>query len=219
LESIFGHPAGVLITSMNRTRKHVLPATALLWAVSSLPGVAAERVCYETVSGQLVCRNRLPLAARIALGITSSVIFFLAIMLLIYVGRSRTESRVYNVEAAQMHGPPPIAVPDYSNEAEYHTPSAYYVPPRSPAYPARAVPHYGNQPQTAPVHGRPSYMPQTAPTKKVTFAEPDYDSDSDRTLATPPGANAGIAPPKTAFVSGRFPRPLYTGTGREPPPF
>ncbi|KAF9005162.1 hypothetical protein BDQ17DRAFT_380699 [Cyathus striatus] len=101
---------------MNRTRKHVLPAITLLWAVSSLPGVAAERVCYETIGGTMVCRNRLPLAARIALGITSSVIFFLAIMLLICVGRSRTQSQVYNVEAAQMRGPPPIVVPDYSNE-------------------------------------------------------------------------------------------------------
>jgi len=209
---------------MNRTRKHVLPAITLLWAVSSLPGVAAERVCYETIGGTMVCRNRLPLAARIALGITSSVIFFLAIMLLICVGRSRTQSQVYNVEAAQMRGPPPIVVPDYSNEGEYRTPSAYYVPPRSPAYPARAVPHYGNQPQTAPVYGRSSYVPHTAPTKKVTFADPESDSESDRTVAdrtlpAPPGANTGIAAPQTAFVSGRFPRPLYTGTGREPPPF
>jgi hypothetical protein len=191
-----------------------------------LPRVAAERVCYETITGTVVCRNRLSLTARIALGITSSFIFFLVIMLLICVARSRTQSREYNVEAGQMRGPPPIIVPDYAheNEAEYVAPSAYYAPPQSPAYPARAVPHYGNQPQTAPVYGRSSYMPQTAPTKKVTFADPDTDYESDKSVGdgtspTPPRQNAGIAPPQTAFVSGRFPRPLYTGTGREPPPF
>ncbi|TFK38370.1 hypothetical protein BDQ12DRAFT_666106 [Crucibulum laeve] len=187
-------------------------------------------------NGPLICRNRLPLKARIALGVTACAILFLVITLMLCVSRNRSSARAaaaateYNVEAAQMQGPPALIATHYNPTSGpagvYRTSAGVYAtsagvqasnPGTVPgvAYPARAqvYSHYGSQPQTdayySQLYGQPT-QPRTAPASKVSFQQGEQAYSFG-------GYEPGMAPapPRTAYVSSGFPRPLYTGTGKD----
>uniref|UniRef100_A0A8H8CGX9 Uncharacterized protein n=1 Tax=Psilocybe cubensis TaxID=181762 RepID=A0A8H8CGX9_PSICU len=123
--------------------------------------------------------------------------------------RSEASEREYNVEASQVDGPPTIIATEYNptsgpsrvysgNKSPYSGGADGRMSPQppmsGPMYPATAQ-HYSNY--------KPHSINQnhTAPHSQVTF--PDAYPFT--------GYSNSMGPPKTAFVSGGFPRPLLAG--------
>jgi hypothetical protein len=143
------------------------------------------------------------------------LILILLCVLVVFIIRNRraaaASEKEYNVEASQMAGPPTIIATQYN--------------PRlgpSPVYSA------GDQPNTAHIIGDLSPQPQmsgpsfpatvhhnknddsqkhfhqTAPANQVSFPDQSYPFTGYSSQTVP-------SMPKTAFVSGGFPRPLLAG--------
>ncbi|KAF8631648.1 hypothetical protein AX17_005050 [Amanita inopinata Kibby_2008] len=114
---------------------------ALVWTSASIPVASAEQVCYHTFNG-LVCKDRLPLSARVAIWAICVAVLFLIIITAIYVHRrraSRERDAIATVEASQVDGPPPT--PFGSSFVQVQGPPvAYPFAPYGPRT-AGAVPH------------------------------------------------------------------------------
>jgi len=195
----------------------VLGAVGLL-GLSTVPGVSAALswdVCTKNEEGVKTCRRRVPRGARIATAVVMLLILILLCVLVVFIIRNRraaaASEKEYNVEASQMAGPPTIIATQYN--------------PRlgpSPVYSA------GDQPNTAHIIGDLSPQPQmsgpsfpatvhhnknddsqkhfhqTAPANQVSFPDQSYPFTGHSSQTVP-------SMPKTAFVSGGFPRPLLAG--------
>jgi hypothetical protein len=192
----------------------VLGAVGLL-GLSTVPGVSAALswdVCTKNEEGTKVCRRRVPRGARIATAVVMLLILILLCVLVAFILRSRraaaASEKEYNVEASQMDGPPTIIATQYNPRSG-----------PSPVYSAGGQPHVigdlSPQPQMsgptfpATVHRNKNddsqkHFHQTAPPYQESFQDQsnpfaDYSSQTVPTV------------PKTAFVSGGFPRPLLAG--------
>jgi len=198
----------------------VLGAVGLL-GLSTVPGVSAALswdVCTKDENGEKVCRRRVPRGARIATAVVMLLILILLCALAVCIIRNRraaaASEKEYNVEASQMDGPPTIIATEYNPRlgpspvySAGGQPNTHVIgnlspqPPTpqmsGPSFPA-TVHHYNNSDDSQ------KHFHQTAPAHQVSFQDQSYPF---------PGYSSQTAPtmPKTAFVSGGFPRPLLAG--------
>jgi hypothetical protein len=183
-----------------------------IWFASSLPQAAALKweVCTTNEAGARVCRARLPKSAQIAIGVCSLGVVLILIVLVICILRNRRKAAVdeqeYNVEASQVQGPPTIIA------TEYHPTSG---PAGVISGGGRMSPDMNQTSATAPSFPVPMYHPSgsqhnhTAPVSQAAFSDqhgyPFTGMGSQDSPHQVPNA------PKTAFVTGGFPRPLLAG--------
>jgi len=182
-----------------------------LLAFSYLPTATAGPLswvsCSKDAQGQEVCKDKVARGTRIAMALACFFVLVLLATLTVCIVRNRRASaaseKEYNVEASQVDGPPTIIATSYDPTSG---PSPVYSakmngnhegrlspqPMTGPMYPATA---YNNNPYYA------SQQTYTAPVSQVTFPNQPY----------PFSPGIGPPAPKTAFVSGGFPRPLLAG--------
>lgn len=192
----------------------VLGAVGLL-GLSTVPGVSAALswdVCRTNEEGKKVCQRRLPRGARIATAVVMLLILISLGVLVVFILRNRraaaASEKEYNVEASQMDGPPTIIATQYNPRSG-----------PSPVYSAGGQPHVigdlSPQPQMsgpsfpATVHHNKNddsqkHFHQTAPPYQESFQAQSYPFTGHSSQTAP-------TVPKTAFVSGGFPRPLLAG--------
>jgi len=191
-----------------------------LWGFSHVPIAAAawDVVCTTSTSGEVVCRDRFPFTARLAIWGVGAALVLMALSIFLCVRRQRARSAAaaseYNVEANQVQGPPTIIATSYDPASGGA--SGVYEGPNDkpemtgPAYPvaAQVNQNFLGQPQSAPLYpgGPPGYrsQPQTAPANRAAFADQGYPFSG----YSPGGPNYQ---PRTAYVTGGFPRPLLAG--------
>ncbi|KAF9483684.1 hypothetical protein BDN70DRAFT_873529 [Pholiota conissans] len=200
----------------------------VLTLVSNMPTANAAlswNVCTKDENGKTICKSRIPRGARIAIAVVS---IFAIILLFISVGciirnrrRAAAEEKEYNVEASQVQGPPTIIAteynpgsgpsPVYSAGGGYETAQQFDIGHLSPspqmsgpAFPASTRQFNNSKDYYKGNLSVPSMaQSNTAPVSQVTFPEPyPFGGYSPRN---------GPTPPKTAFVSHGFPRPLLAG--------
>jgi len=181
-----------------------------LLALSCLPTATAGPLswvsCTKDAQGQETCKDKVARGTRIAMALACFFVLVLLATLSVCIVRNRRASaaseKEYNVEASQVEGPPTIIAtsydptsgpsPVYSENMNGHQEGRLNPQMTGPMYPAMA---YGNNPYYA------SNQTYTAPVSQVTFPNQPY----------PFSPGVGPAPPKTAFVSSGFPRPLLAG--------
>ncbi|KAF4622116.1 hypothetical protein D9613_009301 [Agrocybe pediades] len=187
----------------------------LLLAFSRLPTAAAAlswTVCTKDESGKETCKDRVSRGAKISMALACLAVLVLLLTLVVCIVRHRraaaASEKEYNVEASQVEGPPTIIATEYNPTSG---PSGVYSASRSghvdgrfspnpaqmsgPMMPATVYhqhwhPHSSNQVQN-----------QTAPVTQSSFPNQPY----------PFTGYSSENAPKTAFVSGGFPRPLLAG--------
>jgi len=188
-----------------------LAASAFLvsYAFSTAPTAFAEfswDVCTTDANGGTVCKRRIPRSARLAIAVCCLLVLLLLLSLVICIfvrRRNRaTAEQEYNVEANQVEGPPTIIATEY--DAASGPSRVYSAGPKSA--------ENGNDTEmsmkgpTMPVaayQGDERPPTYTAPAQRTTFAEQSYPFAYDTRNAS--------NPPKTAFVTNGFPRPLLMG--------
>jgi len=182
-----------------------------LWAASSLPTAFAAMswdICTKDETGGTKCTRRIARSARLAIAICCFLVLFLLLGLVIYIIVKRRRSQgeqEYNVEAAQMEGPPTIIATEYNPTSG---PSGIYS--GGPNGQNKDSFTEREMTQAAVSHPLPAYQSErpptyTAPVSQITFS----GSDQPYPFAYDP--RNGSEPPKTAFVSNGFPRPLLAG--------
>lgn len=196
----------------------VLGAVGLL-GLSTVPGVSAALswdVCAKNAQGVIECHRRIPRSARVATAVVMLLVLILLCVLVVFIIRNRraaaAEEKEYNVEASQMDGPPTIIATEYNPRlgpspvySASGQPNTTHVignlspqPPTpqmsGPSFPA-TVHHYNNN-----TDSQKNYH-QTAPPYQASFPDQPY----------PFTPQMGPTVPKSAFVSGGFPRPLLAG--------
>lgn len=175
-----------------------------IWIFSSIPTVAAGlswQVCTKNEEGKTTCRSRISKAARITIGIGCLLVLLLIVALVFCVicnrRRAKASEEEYNVEASQVDGPPTIV------DTAYHPksgPSVEYTGGRGspemsgPAHPVTAQTHYGDQGRTF-----------SAPMSQANFPDQGYPFKGY-------SPHKGPSAPKTAYLTGGFPRPLLAGS-------
>jgi len=182
-----------------------------LLAFSHLPTATAALswvVCSKDEEGKETCNDRVPRGARIAMAIVCLFVLILLATLSVCIVRNRrssAEEQEYNVEASQVQGPPTIIATAYDPSLG---PSPVYSAKKDgnpDAHPGMSGPMY---PATVHQYNNNSYLTSqpnhTAPISQVSFQNQSYPFT---------GYSPGMGPsaPKTAFVSGGFPRPLLAG--------
>jgi hypothetical protein len=179
-----------------------------IWFASSLPQTAAleEEVCTTNRAGVKFCRARLPKSAQIAIVVVLLILIVLVICIHRYRRKAAVDEQEYNVEASQVQGPPTIIA------TEYHPTSG---PAGVISGGGRMSPDMRQTSATAPSFPVPMYDPSgsqhnhTAPVSQAVFSDqggyPFTGMGSQDSPHQVPNA------PKTAFVTGGFPRPLLAG--------
>jgi hypothetical protein len=178
-----------------------------LWAASALPTAFAAiswDTCTTDATGGKICTRRIPRSARLAIAVCCLMVLLLLLGLVIYiiVKRRRAQGdQEYNVEAAQVEGPPTIIATEYNPTSG---PSRIY----SAGPNGHETGNKDQQAVTGPTHPESAYQSErpptyTAPASRVMFADQSYPFAYD--------ARNTSEPPKTAFVSNGFPRPLLAG--------
>jgi len=195
----------------------------LLTLASNVPGANAllsGSACTKDLSGKTHCK--VSKGAKIAIGVVCLLVLLLLLSIVGCIIRGRRRAAAseaeYNIEASQMEGPPTIIATEYSPRLG---PSPVYSGgPRTvqfdighlspspqtggPAFPSAAHQYnnshayYENQlpvPEMA--------QTRTAPVTQAAFAEQAHPFEGY--------SSRGVAPPKTAFMTHGFPRPLLTG--------
>jgi len=201
-----------------------------LLSLSTVPGVSAALswdICTENAEGVKECRRRIPRSARIAIAIVMLLVLLLLLVLVVCIIRNRraaaASEKEYNMEASQMQGPPTIIATEYNRHSgpspvystDGHPKSAQFaigsgrLSPQPPS--AQAPPQMSGPSFPATVHHNNNYnesqkyFNQTAPVHQVSFPDQPYPFTGYSSSQMAP------SPPKTAFVSGGFPRPLLAG--------
>jgi len=178
------------------------------WAASSLPTAFASMswdVCTKDETGGRKCTRRIPRSARLAIAICCFLVLLLLLGLVIHIiiKRRRSEGdQEYNVEAGQMEGPPTLIA------TQYHPTSGPSVVYNSGSNGQGNKDHFTERELTAVPLPAPAYRSErpptyTAPVSQVAFSDRPYPFAYD--------PKNGSEPPKTAFVSNGFPRPLLAG--------
>jgi len=179
------------------------------YAFSAAPtafGQLSWDVCTTDENGGTVCKRRIPRSARLAIAVCCLfvLLLLLSLVICIFVRRRKQAAaeQEYNVEANQVEGPPTIIATEY--DATSGPTRVYSAGPKS----AENVDHteMSMKGPTMPVAAYQGERPPTytAPAQQATFAEQGYPFAYD----TRNSSN----PPKTAFVTNGFPRPLLAGT-------
>ncbi|KAF9039179.1 hypothetical protein BJ165DRAFT_1531280 [Panaeolus papilionaceus] len=176
--------------------------------ISALPQASALKweICKTNDAGVEVCRSGLPHSARYAIVAASFGVLLILIILIICIVKNRQKAAddalEYNVEASQVHGPPTIIATEYHPQIGptglitvggriVRSPDMKQLNDPSPTFP---VPVYypGESPQNHSAPAMPARFAGHAVTRSGSH-------DSSRQV------------PKTAFVTGGFPRPLLVG--------
>jgi len=176
------------------------------WTVSLLPTAFAAMswdVCTSDETGGKKCTRRIPRSARLAIAVCCFLVLGLLLVLVSYIITKRYRSQgdqEYNVEAAQVEGPPTIIGTQYNPASG---PSGVYT---SGPNGDGNKDHFTEREMDAVTHPLPAYQFEraptyTAPVSQVTFSDQPY----------PFASRNGSEPPKTAFVSNGFPRPMLAG--------
>jgi len=187
-------------------------ALAFLWGMGAIPGVvAADQYCYTTFDGFWTCTKRLSLGARIAICIVLSMILSLCLCLCMRNRRARNQeaiAAVYQIEASQIHGPPPstyVTSFDSRSPAGYPLPSAYLHSPHNPPSSFPKTPDgYPHTPDADRLSARP-----TLPTPSARSARVRFEPTTERYQ----GSFSTKQPPQTAPVN-----PAYNSPGAYPFP-
>jgi hypothetical protein len=122
-----------------------------LLAFSSLPLASAAKVCEKDAqSGEDVCRETLPVEAKVAIAVVSVMIVFLMLVLFLFIRRNRKAAaeadKDYAVEASQVTGPPTVLAATYTPETGHSLSRMYGIGTagsdegRTPALPPNAMP-------------------------------------------------------------------------------
>jgi len=176
-----------------------------LWAVSSLPTAFAAMswdICTTDATGGTKCTRRIPRSARLAVAVCCFLVLFMLLGLVIYIIIKRRRSQddeEYNVEAAQMEGPPTIIATEYNPASG---PSGIYTGGHGTGkdkFPEREM--------TGPTQPLPAYQSDRLPT----YTAPVSQTSFDRPYPFAYDSRNASEPPKTAFVTNGFPRPLLAG--------
>jgi len=183
------------------------------WALSSLPTASAAlswSTCTKDEKGVQLCKQRIPRGARIAIAVCCFIVLLLLAALVIFIcinrRKARKEEKEYDLEASQVDGPPAIIATEYDphsgglsriyGNGPKTTDSRFPSPPEmtGPTLPAVAYPYESRFPEQT----------RTAPVSQTAFPDQPYP------FAYSP-RNGNFDPPKTAFVSSGFPRPILAG--------
>jgi hypothetical protein len=148
------------------------------------------------------------------------LLLLLGLVIYIIVKRRRAQGdQEYNVEAAQVEGPPTIIATEYNPTSG---PSRIY----SAGPNGHETGNKDQQAVTGPTHPESAYQSErpptyTAPASRVMFADQSYPFAYDAVSCVRPFRRIILTfffwqrntsePPKTAFVSNGFPRPLLAG--------
>jgi len=185
------------------------------WALSSLPTASAAlswSTCTKDENGKQVCKRRIPRGARLAIAVCCLIVLLLLITLVIFIcinrRKAKSEGQEYDVEASQVDGPPAIIATEYDptsgglsriygsgpKTSDTRLPS----PPQmtGPAMPVAAHPY----------ESRPLDQTRTAPVTQTTF-----NGQQPYPFTYNPRNGSLAEPPRTAYVSNGFPRPMLAG--------
>jgi len=181
------------------------------WAASSLPTAFAAMswdTCTIDANGGKKCTRRIPRSARLAIAVCCLLVLLLLLGLVIYIIVKRRRSQgdqEYNVEAAQVEGPPTIIATEYNPTSG---PSGIYSAGLNVHGTGNRKDQFTEREMTGPTHPVAAYQSErpptyTAPVSQATFPDQSYPFAYD--------ARNASEPPKTAFVTNGFPRPLLAG--------
>jgi len=178
-----------------------------LWAASSLPTAFAAMswdVCTTDANGGTKCTRRIPRSARLAIAVCCLLVLLMLLGLVIYIIVKKRRSQgdqEYNVEAAQVDGPPTIIATEYNPTSG---PSGIYSAGPNGSENKKDQLEREMTGPTRPISAFQSERPPTytAPVSQTTFPD-KYPFSYD--------ARNASEPPKTAFVTNGFPRPLLAG--------
>jgi hypothetical protein len=168
--------------------------------------------CTKDEKGNNICKDKVPMAARIAMAVTCLAVLILLLVLTICIVRNRARAaKEMNVEASQVEGPPTIIATEYNPEmgpspVYSSSKSAYVTPPQmsGPSFPATAL-HYNNDGGSRGSYYRNNpNANHTAPVYQVSFPNQPYPFSGYSPTLSP-------SAPKTAAVNGSFPRPMLAG--------
>jgi hypothetical protein len=164
--------------------------------------------CTTDANGGMKCTRRIPRSARLAIAVCCLFVLLLLLALVICIFKRRgspdqSADQEYNVEAAQVDGPPTIIATEYipnSGPAGIYSgaPKSGHISGGKNSPPEMAGP-------TVPVAAYHSERPPTytAPVSQTSFSDQPYPFAYDSRKAS--------NPPQTAFVTNGFPRPLLAG--------
>jgi hypothetical protein len=156
--------------------------------------------------------NSVPKPARLAIAVCCLIVLLLLITLVVFIcikrRKAKTEDKEYDVEASQVSGPPAIIATEYDPQSggpshiygsgpkttDSRPPSPPQIQMTGPSLPVAAYPYDSRFPE----------QNHTAPVSQTSFGEQPYP------FAYSP-RNGNYNPPKTAFVSNGFPRPILAG--------
>jgi len=184
-----------------------------LWALSSLPTASAAlswSTCTKDAKGVQTCQQRVPRGARIAIAVCCLIVLLLLATLVVFIcinrRKAKKEEKEYDVEASQVDGPPAIITTEYDPQSgglsRIYGSGPKTTDSRPPSPPQMAGP---TLPITAyPYDARFPEQTRTAPVSQTAFPEQPYP------FAYSP-RNGSFDPPKTAYVSNGFPRPILAG--------
>jgi len=187
-----------------------------LCALSSMPTAYAAlswSVCEKNEKGEQVCKSRIPRGARIVIAVCCFVVLILLLALVICIFKNRRASqeaeKEYDVEASQRDGPPTIVATEY-NSSSGHMSGVYDVQGSRPA-----TPQVGAQEMTGPAVPVAVYQYDATPPSQIYTApiSQQHTFVEQQQQGYPFAYNPNYAsPPKTAFVTQGFPRPLLAGS-------
>ncbi|KAF8151799.1 hypothetical protein B0H34DRAFT_729041 [Crassisporium funariophilum] len=197
-------------------------------------------ICTTNDTGAQVCRSRIPRSARIAIAVACVFVLILLGSFVFCCIKNRrraaTSEQEYNVEASQVDGPPTIIATEYNPTSG--GPSARYSgPPKSGHFsgrnspgPQMTAPAYSGRNSPGPQMTAPAYSGRNSPGPQMTgpaypvAAQVHYSNNQNYTAPVSqasfpdqPYPFTGYSPrmgpsaPKTAFLTGGFPRPLLAG--------
>jgi len=179
-----------------------------LWAVSSLPTAFAAMswdICTTDSTGGKTCTRRIPRSARLAVAVCCFLVLLMlvAVVIYIFIKRRRSDDEEYNVEAAQMEGPPTIIATEYNPTSG---PSGVYS--AGPNGHGTGKDKFPEREMTGPTQPLPAYQSDRLPTYTAPVSQTTF---SDRPYPFAYNSRNVSEPPKTAFVTNGFPRPLLAG--------
>jgi len=217
-------------------------ASVLFWGMGTIPGVAADQYCYTSINGLWTCTTRLPLGARIAICIGASILLSMILSLCLCLCMRNRRARnqeaiaaVYQIEASQIHGPPPPST--YVTSFDPRSPAGYPLPPsaylHSPHNPPSSFPQTpdgylhtpdadrlsARPPMSSARSGRVRFEPtaeryqgafSTKQPPQTAPVNPPYKSPGAYPFPGYSSKPSALQQPHTAYSIG-FPRPLYTG--------
>lgn len=209
-----------------RARALVFGALTLATHLPATNASSNWGVCTKDQNGKQDCKNRIPRGAKIAIAVVCIIVLLLVLGLVICVianrRRAAASEREYNVEASQMDGPPTIIATEYNprsgpspvygvdgpKAARFAignlSPSPQVSGPRFPS----ATHQYNNS--NAYYYNSNAPEPQMSQTRTAPVSQASF-TQNKQPYPFNGISSRGPSPPKTAFMTHGFPRPVLAG--------